>query len=172
MIKEIIDKRRTIRKFTDEKVNHELLEELLMYSLMGPSYANARPVQFLVVEDKEGLEKLSEVERFSSKYVKDAPCAVVVMADTDLSKFAVEESTICASYLQLLAEDAGLATSWISLRGVVTKDKEASTEYVKREFGLPKNFEPLCVIPIGYRDEKAKKRVPFDVSPKVHYEKF
>ena len=95
MIKEIIDKRRTIRKFTDEKVNHELLEELLMYALMGPSYANARPVQFLVVEDKEGLEKLSEVERFSAKYVKDAPCAVVVMADTDLSKFAIEESTIC-----------------------------------------------------------------------------
>ncbi|SHH64963.1 Nitroreductase [Anaerosphaera aminiphila DSM 21120] len=172
MLDEIIKDRRTIRKFEDKPVPREILEEILQYSLMGPSYGNARPVQFLVVEDKEKLKALSEIETFGTKYIADVPEVILIMADTEISQTWVEECSIAASYLQLLAQEKGLNTSWVNLKSGETNDGVEIQTFLRTLFGIPKNFSTLCMIPIGYGSEKVRKRDEFDVSSKVHYEKF
>ncbi len=172
MLKEIIKKRRSIRKYTDEAVPRDVLEEICMYALMGPSYANARPVQFLIVDDKEKLLKLSEIEKFGSGYVKDAPLAIIVMADTSLSKYVTEECSIAASYLQLMAQDKGLTTSWINLREGNAQNGKSKQEYVKELFTIPNSWAVQCIIPMGYGNEKVRRREDFDVTTKMHFNEF
>lgn len=172
MLKEIINSRRSVRKFKSDKIDHELLEELLKYSLMGPSYGNSRPIQFIVVEDQETLDKLAGIETFGTKYLSDAPCIVVIAADRELSETWVEECSIAASYFQLLAQEAGLNTSWANLKDGETKEGVPIQTFARELFNLPKNISTLCMIPVGYGNDKVRKRVDFDPSPKIHYEKY
>lgn len=172
MVQEIILQRRSIRKYTEEKVDKSELEEMLMHALMGPSNANARPVQFVVVEDKESLKKLAGVEKFGTTYIKDAPLVVIVIADTEASPTWVEEGAIAGAYLQLLAEEKGYSTCWINLREGKTPEGIEMQEFVKEEFAIPKKFGVLCMIPMGKKDERVRKREKFEIGEKVHYEKF
>lgn len=172
MLKEIINNRRSVRKFKNEKIDHEKLEELLKYSLIGPSYGNSRPVQFIVVEDQDTLNTLSNIETFGTKYLADVPAVVVIFADRELSETWVEECSIAASYLQLLAQEEGFNTSWVNLKDGETKDGVQIQKFARDLFNLPANMSTLCMIPIGFGDEKARKRVDFNASPKIHYEKF
>lgn len=172
MVEEIILQRRSIRKYTDEKVDKGELEEILMHSLMGPSNANARPVQFVVVEDKESLKKLAGVEKFGTTYIKDVPMVVLVIADTEASTTWVEEGAIAASYLQLLAEEKGYSTCWINVREGKTPEGVEMQDYIREEFSIPKKYGVLCMIPIGRKNEKVRKREKFEIGEKVHYEKF
>lgn len=172
MLKDIILKRRTTRAYKEDKVDRELILDILKHSLMGPSYANAHPVNFVLIEDKDSLKKLSEIEKFGTRYIADVPCGVLVMADTEITKVWVEECSIVASYLGLLAQEAGLNTSWVDLKeGNTQKGVEIQT-YLRDEFNIPENFKTLCFIPIGYGNERHKKRGDFDISDKVHIEKF
>ena len=172
MLKEIINSRRSVRKYKPEAIDHEMLEDILKYSLMGPSYGNARPVQFIVVEDKDTLSTLSKIETFGTKYIADVPAVIVVCADREISQTWVEECSIAASYLQLLAQEAGLNTSWVNLKDGETKEGVPIQKFARELFNLPPNMSTLCMIPIGYGDDKLRKRVDFDASPKIHYEKY
>ena len=104
MLKDIILKRRSVRKYKDKEVDREKLEELLMYASMGPSNGNSHPVEFIVVDDKEKIEELSNMDSFATLYLKEAPLIVIVIANTDICKTWVEEASLTAAYLQLLLE--------------------------------------------------------------------
>lgn len=172
MLKETIFNRRTVRKYTDEVPDKALLEELLMYASMGPSNGNSHPVEFLIVEDPESKKKLAGIERFGTAYVATAPLVVVIIANTEICKTWVEEGAIAASYLQLLLEEEGFSSSWINIRGGKTPDKEDSEDYIRKEFGIPEKYGVLCMIPVGKKNERTKKRKEFEIGEKAHYEKF
>ena len=99
MLKDLIKERRSIRQYKENSVDVELVKDLLKYSLMGPSYKSARPVEFLVVTDKEILEKLSNVGSFSTKYIAEVPMAIVILANTETTTTWVEESAISANFI-------------------------------------------------------------------------
>ena len=42
-LKEVLLKRRSIRKFTDQKVSDDIIEELLHAGMSGPSACNRQP---------------------------------------------------------------------------------------------------------------------------------
>ena len=70
MLKEIIKARRSIRKYKPELPSMETIEEILSLSIMGPSYASSRPVEFVIVTEKENLKKLADMEMFGTQYLK------------------------------------------------------------------------------------------------------
>lgn len=55
---QVMKNRRSIRKYTDDKIPAEKLNQILRAGLLAPSSKNIRPVEFIVVEDKVALEKL------------------------------------------------------------------------------------------------------------------
>ena len=57
---EAIFNRRSIRKYEEKPVEKEKIEKLLRAAMQAPSAANQQPWEFIVVEDKTGLKKLSE----------------------------------------------------------------------------------------------------------------
>lgn len=74
--------RRSVRKYADKPVEKEKVEKLLRRAMQAPSATNQQPWEFIVVDDKELLKKLSSFSPYS-KFVADAPLAMVLLNRTD-----------------------------------------------------------------------------------------
>ncbi len=61
-------KRRSIRKFTDENIKEEELDALLDSAISAPSPHNEQPWDFLILKEKQIIEKLAL--RLKDEYVK------------------------------------------------------------------------------------------------------
>ena len=59
-LKEVIEKRRSIRNFTGETVPVPVLQELVKAASYAPSINNSQPWKFIAVTDSELLRKMSE----------------------------------------------------------------------------------------------------------------
>jgi nitroreductase len=63
---EVVDKRRSIRKYTDRRVTEEELQMILEAGRQAPSGENAQPWRFIIVRDQEAKDYLSYVGRNAS----------------------------------------------------------------------------------------------------------
>ena len=70
-----------MRKFTDEELTQEEVVTLMKAALMSPTSKRTNAWQFIMVDDKELLEKLSHCKAQASQFIADAPLAIVVTAD-------------------------------------------------------------------------------------------
>ncbi|MBD8390341.1 nitroreductase family protein [Dysgonomonas sp. BGC7] len=170
---ELIKKRRSIRKFTEEPISPEDVESILKAALMSPSSKSTNPWQFVLVEDKEILEKLSYCKKSSSKLIAGCALAVVVLADPLSSDVWIEDSSIASIMMQLQAEDLGLGSCWVQVRERYTAEDTPSEEYVRLLLDIPLQLQVLSVIAFGH---KAQERSPFDEEKlqweKIHIGKF
>ena len=74
-LKEALLKRRSVRKYTEEAVSQEMIEELLHAAMSGPSACNKMPWEFYVITNPEKLEELRGASMFTKM---QAPLAMVV----------------------------------------------------------------------------------------------
>ena len=71
-LKEALLKRRSVRKFTDEPVSDEMIEELLHAAMSGPSACNKKPWEFYVITNPEKLEEFEDYyDEWFVKYSTD-----------------------------------------------------------------------------------------------------
>ena len=82
---ELIKMRRSMRKFTPEKLTDEQLRTVLRAALMSPSSKGTHCWQFVVVQDGETLAQLSRCKAQGADFLSGAPCGVVVLADPAVS---------------------------------------------------------------------------------------
>jgi len=170
---DLIKRRRSIRKFTKELLSPGQVEAILKAGLMAPSSKSSTPWQFLVIEDKDKLERLSRCKKSSSRMIADCAMAVVVMADPFASDVWIEDAAIASIMIQLQAEDMGLGSCWVQIRERVTAGDMPSDDYIRELFDIPLQLQILSVIAIGNKEED---RPPFDEQKlqweKIHIDKF
>lgn len=170
---DLAQKRRSTRKFTEEKVSQEIQEKLKQIVLMSPSGHRANPWEFIFVEDKATLEAISQSKSAGATFVKDAALAVVVVADTTKTDVWIEDCSIASAYLHLAAEDLGLGSCWVQMRLRSQESGDMASDVLKKLFNIPEQYEVLSVVAMGYKEEERK---PFDLSrlqlEKIHTEKF
>ncbi len=164
---EMLLTRHSIRRYTDQPVDPEQVRLILEAGLLAPSSKSGRPWQFVVVEDKEMLTRLSECKPAYAVSVANAPLAIVVVADPSQTDTWVEDCTVAAQLMQLEAEDLGLGSCWVEVHKRFAADGTPSGEVVRELLGIPDNFEPLCIVSVGHKDEQ---RRPVDPS-KLLWEK-
>ena len=75
--KELIAKRRSVRKFTDREVPREVVDRILAEALSAPSARNTRTTRFLVVDDPALVARMAEMRDYGSAFLKGAPLAVL-----------------------------------------------------------------------------------------------
>lgn len=155
----LIKSRRSTRNFTDQLLLPEQVELILKAGLMSPSSKRATPWEFVVVEDKEMLEKLAVCKPHGATFLKGCALAVVVMANVMESEAWIEDASIASVMMQLQAEDLGLGSCWCQIRGRQTEDDMDSAQYVRNLFDIPYQLEVLSIIGFGY---KAQENKPFD----------
>ena len=125
---ELLKHRRSIRTFTDEPVSQENIDSLLKAALLAPSSMGKKPVECIVVRNKETIARLKTYKKHGTTPLGTAPLAIVVIADGQKSDVWVEDASIVSILIQLEAEKLGLGSTWIQLRGA------------KATAGLPKRL--------------------------------
>ena len=64
--------RKSVRQYSDKKVEQEKIDMILKCAMAAPSGMNKQPWEFLVVTDKGKLEKIAEIAK-KEKCVEKAP---------------------------------------------------------------------------------------------------
>ncbi len=153
MFFELIEKRRSIRKFKTRSIEKEKIEKLVEAALRAPSSRGINPWIFVIVDDKKILAKLSKAKPHGSSFLKDAPLGFVVCGDSEKTDTWVEDTSIASIFLQLAAEDLGLSSCWIQIRGRSHNDLKSSEAYIQEILKIPAKMKVESIIAIGYRDE-------------------
>lgn len=163
----LIKNRRSIRKYLDKPVEAEKIDAILRTALMSPASKRSNGWEFVVVDNRDCLAKLSACREFGSKFVADAPLAIVVAYDAEKSDVWYEDASIAAIIIQLAAADLDLGSCWVQVHKRQYDEKTTAEAYVKKQLQMPENLRVLCMITIGYKDEERK---PYD-EDKLLYEK-
>lgn len=170
---ELIENRRSMRKFTSDELTQEEVVALLKAGLMSPSSKRTNCWQFIAVDDKEVLKKLSLCKEQSASFIADAALTIVVVADPLASDVWIEDASIASIIIQLQAEDLGLGSCWVQVRERFTEEGIPSDEYVRNLLDVPLQLQVLSVIAVGH---KGMERKPFNEEhlqwEKIHINKY
>lgn len=170
---DLIKSRRSMRKFTEEELTQEEVVALLKAALMAPSSKRSNCWQFVVVDDKETLDKLAHCKESGSAFLSGAALAIVVLADPLASDVWIEDAAIASIMIQLQAEDLGLGSCWIQVRERYAADGMPSGEYVHGVLDIPLQLQVVSIVAIGH---KGMERKPFNEDhlqwEKVHVNKY
>ena len=154
--KELIEKRRSIRKFSDRAVPRETVDRILRETLTAPSARNTRTTRLMVVDDPALVARMAEMRDYGSAFMKGAPLAFVVLGDTSKSDLWRENAAISATLLQLACVDEGLGSCWVHINGRPRRkdepDGQSAADYLRSFLPVPADCEPLCAIAAGYSD--------------------
>jgi nitroreductase len=133
---EVIKKRHSVRKYGKYSVTNGQIADMAKLAREAPSAGGLRAYKMFI-----SREKLVSIE---------APVYIVVCADPDRSAtrygkrgadlYSIQDATIFAAYLQLIAVDRGFATVWV---GAFRESR------IKRQLKIASNLKPIVVMPIG-----------------------
>lgn len=154
--KDLIARRRSIRKYSDRPVPHEVIDRVLGAALSAPSSRNTRSTRFLVVDNPELVARMADMRDYGSGFLKGAPLAIVILGDTSVGEVWRVNAAISATILQLACVDEGLGSCWVQIGGRPRrKDEpqgEQAADYLRTFLPIPEGCEPLCAIAAGYSD--------------------
>lgn len=142
----VIRERFSVRKFKSDSVSDDLINKILEAGNLAPTAKNNQPQKIYVVKSKEGLEKIDK----ASPCRYNAPVCLIVASDKSIAwskeNYSTYEMDACivATHMMLEATNVGVDNIWIEMF-----DKDI----LREEFNISENIEPICLIPLGYRDD-------------------
>jgi nitroreductase len=154
--KDLVQMRRSHRKFTEQEIDGDDVRLILRAGLMSPTSKGQRGWQFVVVDDKQDIEKLADAKDLGSQFLKGAPLAIVVLGDPLQNDCWVEDGSIAAISMQYQAEELGLGTCWIQMRGRGLSDGISADTVIRGILDIPENLNVLCVLAVGYKADERK----------------
>lgn len=160
--------RRSVRKFLPRAVEPEKIDRILRAAMQAPSATNQQPWEFLVVDDRQLIDRLSQFSRYS-KLLLGAPLAVVALERTGLRArtFVPQDMGACVENLMLQAVEEGLGSVWMGVGGGERR------QFINDMFSLPRTVEPFAVIAVGYpEEENANHFTDRYEEERVHFNKY
>lgn len=160
--------RRSVREYSQKKVEQEKLDIILSAARCAPTAANLQPVRLIAVREKEGLERIGKAAN-----IYGAPLAIIACADTarackrpcDGKSTSDIDAAILTCHMMIAAASIGLDSVWICW---------FDPAVVRVEFNIPDSLEPVNILAVGYPKCDAPlpptSRIP--LNELVHYEKF
>jgi coenzyme F420-0:L-glutamate ligase / coenzyme F420-1:gamma-L-glutamate ligase len=184
--------RRSIRLFRPDPIPEDILTRVLETACYAPSAHNLQPWRFVILID--GSSKLRLAKKIAEKYKKDmtadsvspdkikenaektlsqivnAPVVIIPCRDiTQVKKqpdgirqeiehiMGIQSVAACCSQLLLAAHFEGLGGVWICWPLFARNETRSALE-------LQKNWEPQCMLLLGYPAEKPETppRIPLD----------
>lgn len=173
MFYDLLKSRRSIRKFQDKQVEKEKIDTILKSALLSPSSRGRRPWEFIVMSDKEILQKLSKCREYGSQFLADAPLGIVVIANSESNDVWTEDASIAAIIIQLSSQSLGLGSCWVQVRERQHAENMDAGNFIKGVLEIPAKYSVECIVAIGYPAEEKK---PYDENElmynKIHYDGF
>ena len=131
--------RRSIRRYTDEEISEDILNEIMKVALTAPCSFGHRPVEFVIVKDKERIREPASCKSLGGSQIIGANVVIVVMVNLNRGEFWIEDGAIASSYILLAAEQYGLGACWVHIRNRRGKRK-SSDEEIRELLGVSDDF--------------------------------
>lgn len=158
--------RRSIRKFSAEPVDPELIQTALAAAMSAPSAGNAQPWHFVLMTDRARLDRVPGFHPHAAM-ARQAQAAILVCAEPALEKYPGHWPLDCAAATEnlLLALHAqGLGAVWTGVY-----PEQSRLENFRQLLGIPETVIPYSFIPLGHPD-MASGRVDRFQPARVHRE--
>lgn len=157
-----IKTRRSVRAFKEEKIPHEVINEVVEAASFAPSWKNTQTVRYIVIEDRALIEKLADEcvlgFEYNSRTMKKAPALIVVTTIGKRSGYERDgtfstskgshwesfDAGVAAQTFCLAAHEKGLGTV---IMGIFDEQKTALA------IDLPEGQSVSALISTGYPAE-------------------
>ena len=168
---ELVQTRRSIRKYQDKPVEQEKIIQCIKAARMAPSAENVQPWRFIILDDPDLIQNFSE-EAFSciyspTRFAARAPVIVVILAKLDILAnrigkqiqgvhFYLIDLGIAGEHFVLQAHELGLGTCWIGWFHI---------KKVRKFLKIPRNYKIVSLISMGYPEQynlRPKKRLQLE----------
>jgi nitroreductase len=153
---EVFDAIRTVlavRQFSDQAVPESVVRQIVEAGHLTASASNLQPWHFIVVQNKETLQRLGTVAT-TGPYITQAPLAIVVGTEKS-SRLGVSDGSRAIQDMILTAWSQGVGSNWVGFNNL---------PQVNPVLGIPDEIEVLAIVPFGYPVKKLgkgnKKRKP------------
>lgn len=174
---EVIEKRRSIRKYKSDPIPEETLYKVLEAARIAPSWSNIQCWRYVVIKDESTKKTLAEVLPSGNPVKKaftQAPIIIAGCADPERSGYIgsqrigdkqwhVLDLGISMQQLVLAATNEGLGTCWVCW---------FSEKEVKDILDVPDNIDVVALTPLGYPDEEPKAKRRKSLEEIVYYERY
>lgn len=168
LVLEVIKGRRSVRSFKPDPIPEEHLKLILEAGLWAPSGGNAQPWEFVLVREKQVIDKI----RLFSPGLFGDPYALIVLCvnknrikrrDESGKQIALMDVAMAAQNMMLEAYYLGVGSCPIA-----SFNKTA----IKELLDMPDHVDPVLMVSLGYPEKwpEPPKRRPFEEV--VHYEKY
>lgn len=152
--------RRSVRWFSDQKVERELIDKAMLVAGLSPSACNRQPFEFRVFDDPELVQEVAAIPMGTRGYVHNIPVFVVIVGD--LSAFFSErdrhliytDGCLAAMSFLYALETLGLSTCCVNW-----PDISEFEEAMAAKLSLRTDQRPVMCIAVGYPDPDGM--VPF-----------
>ena len=155
---EVISKRKSIRKFSDTPVERDMLDAIVAIARTAPSSRGSKSSEFLIIEDKDTIEALSQMRESGSGFMKGAKAVIVVLGDESKTDLWVDNCAISATFIQLAVTAVELGSCWVHINGrpryKAHPEGPYAEEYVRELLGVKDGLRIYCAIAIGYPAEE------------------
>lgn len=158
-IQEAIRNRRSIREFTDQPVEPDLVKKIISAGIWAPSGLNNQPWRFVIIRDRVKGSRLAELTHYSH-IVTEAPALIVVYLDREKMYDPVKDhqaAGACIQNMLLAAHELGLGAVWL---GQILKNKSKANEVLH----LSEQYDLMAVVALGYPQHKNQQsdRLPLN----------
>ena len=155
--------RRSIRRYKEDQVPDELLDQVLNAGLYAPTGMNRQNIVMVAVRDKETRDQLSRMNAAVMGSDRDpfdgAPCVIVVLGDPEIYP-VVENGSLVLGNLMNGAYAVGLGSCWIHRAKQTFETEEGKA--LLRKWGLKENLVGIGNCILGYADESPEAKPRLD----------
>lgn len=160
-----IKNRRSIRKYADKPVTHEVLNQIVDVARFAPSWKNVQIARYIAVEDRKMIDKIAENciygFEFNAKTIKRCPVLMVVTMVEGLSGREKDGTFTTSKEDGWEMFDAGIATQTFCLAaeavGVGTVILGIfDEEKIKETVNVPEGQSVAALIALGYPEFEPK----------------
>lgn len=172
-----IEKRISIRKYLQKDIDDKIIHELIESARLAPSGSNTQPWHFIIVKDENKKREVAEVSH-NQNWMLTAPVLIVCVADLSVRikdrtieinenssleevKQIIRDTSIAIEHIVLEATERGLGACWVSW---------FRQENIRTVLNIPNDKYVVCVLTIGYSDEKPGRRPRKSIEQIIHYE--
>jgi len=160
--------RRSIRRYTDEKVSGGVIKKLLQAGMAAPSAGNQQGWHFVVINERQILDEIPKMHQYA-QMLKQAPVAILVCGDVEKAMYKgywVQDCSAVTQNILLAAHGLGLGAVWLGVYPI-----EDRVDRIKKLLNLPNHIVPFSIISIGYPAEEKPKSERYDEA-KISYNRW
>jgi nitroreductase len=158
--------RRSIRRYSEKKIDAEIVDKILMAAMYAPSAVNKQPWHFIIFEKPGTCRAIMEIHK-SSQMLGEAQKAILVCFDSRLQHdegYGVIDCSAATQNILLAAHALGLGACWIGIC-----PRQNRMDALRKIFNLPENIIPFSVVSLGYPAEVKNQPQRFR-KERIHYE--